>query len=99
MEMAGAAMKLENVLNHPTLNIQLTDGGDGYITAECTDIPGCVSQGRTKEEALANIVDAISVCLEVITERAADEIRRERQWTADRYSLSLAGELRELNPV
>jgi len=92
-------MKLENVLNHPTLNIQLTDGGDGYVTAECSDIPGCISQGKTREEALANIVDAISVCLEVIMERAADEVRKESPGQGDRYSLSLLGELRELHPA
>lgn len=85
-------MDLENVLNRPTLNIHLTDGGDGYITAECMDIPGCISQGTTREEALANIVDAISVCLEVIMEKVASNVRTEPQ-VGDRYTLSLLGEL------
>ena len=34
-------------------------GEDGYRVAECPSLPGCVSQGRTKEEAIANIKEAI----------------------------------------
>lgn len=34
------------------------------IVAECPSIPGCVSQGRTEAEALENIKEAISGCLE-----------------------------------
>jgi len=36
----------------------------GIIVAECPAIPGCVSQGETKAEALANIREAIEGCLE-----------------------------------
>ena len=36
----------------------------GMIVAECPSIPGCVSQGATETEALANIREAISGCLE-----------------------------------
>ena len=42
---------------------------DGMFVAECPSIPGCVSQGKTEEEALANIEDAIRQCLEVRAER------------------------------
>lgn len=33
---------------------------DGAFVAECTSLPGCVSQGGTREEALENIKDAIA---------------------------------------
>ena len=36
----------------------------GMIVAECPAIPGCVSQGNTEAEALANIREAIEACLE-----------------------------------
>ena len=36
----------------------------GMFVAECPAIPGCVSQGITKTEALANIEEAIAGCLE-----------------------------------
>ena len=42
---------------------------DGVWIVECPAIPGCVSQGQTREEALANIRDAIAACLEVRAER------------------------------
>ena len=34
-------------------------GEDGYWVVECPSLPGCVSQGKTKEEALVNIKEAI----------------------------------------
>ncbi len=42
---------------------------DGVWIVECPSIPGCVSQGATKEEAIANIREAIALCLEVRAER------------------------------
>ncbi len=41
---------------------------DGVWVVECPSIPGCVSQGATREEAMANIRDAIAACLEVRAE-------------------------------
>ena len=34
-------------------------GEDEYYIAECPSLPGCISQGKTKEEAIANIKEAI----------------------------------------
>ncbi len=34
-------------------------GEDGYWVAECPSLPGCLSQGETKEAAIANIKEAI----------------------------------------
>jgi len=36
----------------------------GMIVAACPAIPGCISQGKTEEESLANIREAIKLCLE-----------------------------------
>jgi len=38
--------------------------------------PGCMSQGATRTEALVNIADAISLCLEVIEEDSAESLLR-----------------------
>lgn len=46
---------------------------DGVWIVECPSIPGCVSQGATKDEALANIQDAIKGCLEVRAERGRQD--------------------------
>ncbi|MBS1829457.1 MAG: type II toxin-antitoxin system HicB family antitoxin [Acidobacteria bacterium] len=45
--------------------VTIVQDEDGVYIAECPAIPGCVSQGRTKAEAEANIVDAIRECLSV----------------------------------
>jgi predicted RNase H-like HicB family nuclease len=42
---------------------------DGVWIAECPSIPGCVSQGAKKDEALENIKEAIQLCLEVRAEK------------------------------
>jgi len=42
---------------------------DGIWVTECPAIPGCISQGNTKDEALENIQDAIYQCLQVRAER------------------------------
>lgn len=43
-------------------------GEDGWWVAECPSLPGCVSQGRTKEEALTNIREAIAAYVEALAE-------------------------------
>ena len=42
---------------------------DGMVVADCPAITGCVSQGKTEEEAEQNIREAIQACLEVRAEK------------------------------
>jgi len=42
------------------LKVVLTKDEDGWIVAECPALPGCMSQGKNKAEALANIREARS---------------------------------------
>ena len=43
-------------------------GEDGYWVAECPSLPGCVSQGKSKEDAIANINDAILAYISALEE-------------------------------
>ncbi len=43
-------------------------GEDGYWVAECPSLPGCISQGKTKEEAISNIREAIKGYIESLEE-------------------------------
>jgi predicted RNase H-like HicB family nuclease len=43
--------------------VTLVPGEDGFILAECPALPGCMSQGRTCKETLANIREAIEASL------------------------------------
>ena len=47
----------------------ITRDEDGMWIVECPAIPGCVSQGKTRAEALENAREAIAACLEVRAER------------------------------
>ena len=61
------------------LPVVLTRGEAGYIVAEVPVIPGCISQGRTIEEALENIKEAAELCLECMEEEG---------WTlSDEYTI------------
>ena len=51
------------------LTITMERDEDGMLVVECPAIPGCVSQGKTEQEAIENIKDAIEQCLEVRAER------------------------------
>jgi predicted RNase H-like HicB family nuclease len=43
-------------------------GEDGYWVAECLSLPGCVSQGQTREEAVSQMRDAIRLYISVLEE-------------------------------
>jgi predicted RNase H-like HicB family nuclease len=45
------------------LSIVYEDGGDGWIVASIPQVPGTHSQGRTRDEARANVIDALKVML------------------------------------
>ncbi len=43
-------------------------GEDGYFVAEYPSLPGCISQGKTREDAVANIKEAIRVYIAALEE-------------------------------
>ena len=70
--MKSGSLDPESALGQNTLmklSVTLEKDETGMIVAECPAIPGCVSQGKTEAEALANIRAAILGCLEVRAEQ------------------------------
>lgn len=43
-------------------------GEDGFWVAECPSLPGCISQGLTRQEAIQNIREAIELYIDVLEE-------------------------------
>jgi predicted RNase H-like HicB family nuclease len=43
-------------------------GEDGYWVAECPSLPGCISQGKTRDEAISNIKNAIQGYIKALEE-------------------------------
>jgi predicted RNase H-like HicB family nuclease len=46
----------------------ISPGEDGLWVAECPSLPGCISQGRTRAEAIANIREAIEAYIVALEE-------------------------------
>jgi predicted RNase H-like HicB family nuclease len=46
----------------------ISPGEDGFWVAECPSLPGCLSQGRTRSEAIANIREAIEAYVAALDE-------------------------------
>jgi predicted RNase H-like HicB family nuclease len=46
--------------------VVLYPGEDGFWVAECPSLPGCISQGETREKAIANIREAIEAYIAVL---------------------------------
>jgi predicted RNase H-like HicB family nuclease len=47
------------------LTIVYEQGDDGWIVASVPEVPGALSQGTTREEARANVIDALHGILEL----------------------------------
>ncbi len=56
--------------------VVLEKGEDGYYVVTVPSLPGCISQGKTKEEALENIKEAIELYLEVLQEKELKKIQK-----------------------
>jgi predicted RNase H-like HicB family nuclease len=59
------------------LTIVYEDGDDGWIVASIPAVPGVLSQGRTREEARENVLDALALMLSPEPVEAGDERERE----------------------
>jgi predicted RNase H-like HicB family nuclease len=49
-------------------HVLIYPGEDGFWVAEVPSLPGCISQGETRDEALTNIKDAIRLYIDVLEE-------------------------------
>jgi len=52
-------------------------GEDGYWVAECPSLPGCISQGMSKEESIVNIKEAIEGYINALKE---DNLAIPEEW-------------------
>jgi predicted RNase H-like HicB family nuclease len=64
---------------HATLNLTIVyePDEDGWIMVSIPEIPGVLSQGRTREEARENVIDALALMLSPEPSDTSDERERE----------------------
>jgi predicted RNase H-like HicB family nuclease len=60
IEIEKGDLMMRQVLMYP--------GEDGFWVVECPSLPGCISQGETREEAVTNIREAIDLYIEALDE-------------------------------
>ena len=63
--------------SHMTLQVVIEKGEDGNFVASCPSLKSCWSQGRTREEALINIREAIDLYLEPSPKEIIEDESRE----------------------
>jgi predicted RNase H-like HicB family nuclease len=56
------------------VHVTLEPAEDGWIVAECPALPGCVSQGRDEQEAMANIKEAITAWMLTEDQKAVEDL-------------------------
>lgn len=52
----------------PMRQVVIYPGEDNFWVAECPSLPGCISQGETREQAIANIKEAIDMYVNALEE-------------------------------
>jgi predicted RNase H-like HicB family nuclease len=60
-----------------TYHVVLKEDENGWHAVQCVELPGAISQGRTREEALANIKEAIELLLEHYASEVAGQLVEE----------------------
>jgi predicted RNase H-like HicB family nuclease len=68
---------LSVVSEHLDLTIVYESGEEGWILASIPEVAGVISQGRTREEARANVIDALRLMLSPEPRGADDQRERE----------------------
>jgi predicted RNase H-like HicB family nuclease len=85
----GARENVEQMSVALTVNIW-PDEVDGGYGAECLELPGCVSQGETEHEALANVIDVIEELLASMLHERRDAQSRGADTPGRRRQVTLA---------
>ena len=60
-------------------HVALEHAEDGWVVVECPALPGCVSQGRTEQEALENIKEAITAWLWAEDQKAVSTLKDQQK--------------------
>ncbi|MBI3806830.1 MAG: type II toxin-antitoxin system HicB family antitoxin [Nitrospirae bacterium] len=55
------------------LHVVVEEDEAGYFAAEVPALPGCLSQGKTREEAIANVKEAVESWFEVMEVKCAGD--------------------------
>jgi len=66
---------MADLINSPKWRIEIHKAEEGGYWGEVPALPGCASDGKTREECLKNVLEALQGCLEVYMEMAMEKAR------------------------
>ena len=79
---------MDEIFKNPKWRVEIHEAEEGGYWGEVPALPGCASDGATREECLSNVLEALQGCLETYFEMAMERAKAS-------YSPSPEGELRE----
>jgi len=59
----AAGARFDAMSDSLELTVRYQDAGEGWVTARVLEVPGAISEGRGREEARANVIDALRTVL------------------------------------
>ena len=77
MRLGASAGTVTGVTDALHFTVRYEDGEDGWIVSSIPAVPGVLSQGRSREEARENVLDALALMLSPEPVEAGDERERE----------------------
>ena len=66
---------MAELLNNPKWRVEIHEADEGGFWGEVPALPGCASDGATREECLKNVLEALQGCLETYFEMAMEKAK------------------------
>ena len=66
---------MAEIFNDPKWRIEIHEAEEGGYWGEVPALPGCASDGATKDECFKNVLEALQGCLETYLEMALEKAR------------------------
>jgi predicted RNase H-like HicB family nuclease len=64
------------IMSQMTFRINIWRGEDGYLIGQCVELPAAITQGKTTDEVVENMKEAVQLVLEDMNRESQERIRK-----------------------